>query len=47
MKPAGADLARRWLAVLMTVPADERERVVEAVERRIAEEYPVRGSGEG
>ena len=33
------DLARRWLAALMLVPAAEREGVVEAVEGRIVEVY--------
>jgi len=39
MKPAGAELSRRWLAALLMVPIDERERVVEAVEKQIVESY--------
>lgn len=39
MKPAGADLSRRWLAALMLVPVDERAAVVEAVEKQIVEQY--------
>lgn len=32
-------LARRWVAALMMVPAPERESVVEAVEKRIVDEF--------
>ncbi len=35
----GPELARRWVAALMLVPEADRESVVEAVERRIVEEY--------
>jgi hypothetical protein len=38
-RPAGARLARRWVAALLPVPASERESVVSAVERRIIDEY--------
>ncbi len=44
MRPAGAELARRWLAALMIVPPDEREDVVGAIEARIVETY---GDGGG
>jgi len=36
---SGPDLGRRWLASLLVVPADEREAVVRAVERRVAEVF--------
>ncbi len=36
LQPTGPDLARRWLAALLLVPRDERQSVVESVERRIA-----------
>ncbi len=39
LKPGGADLARRWVAALMLAPAEERERIVEAVEAKIVELY--------
>lgn len=39
MRPAGPELARRWVAALTLVPEAERESVVEAVERRIVDEY--------
>lgn len=39
LRPAGAELGRRWLAALLLVPAGEREAVVAAVERRIVEEF--------
>jgi len=39
LKPAGPDLARRWLAPLMLVPHAEREAVVAEVERSIVSEY--------
>jgi len=39
MKPAGPELARRWVAALMLVPEGEREQVVEAVEAQIHEEF--------
>lgn len=40
LRPAGPDLARRWLSALLIVPADERETVVAAVERKVCECYP-------
>ena len=46
MKVGNMDLARRWLATLMLVPAEERESVVEAVEGRIVEVYD-RADGRG
>lgn len=42
LQPMGAELARRWVAGLLLVPRQERERVVDAVIGRIAEVY---GSG--
>ncbi|MBZ0170914.1 MAG: hypothetical protein K8E66_00900 [Phycisphaerales bacterium] len=39
MRPAGPELARRWVAALTRVPEAQRESVVEAVERRIVDEY--------
>ena len=39
LRPAGPELARRWLAALLLAPAAEREGIVEAVERRMTEEY--------
>lgn len=39
MKPAGPELARRWVAALMLVPEGEREQVVEAVEAQIHGEF--------
>lgn len=39
MRPAGADLARRWLAALLVAPPEERPAIVEAIERRIVEVY--------
>lgn len=39
MRPAGIDLARRWVAALLLVPEHEREGVVLAVEKRIVEEF--------
>ncbi len=39
MRPAGADLARRWLAALLLAPEDEREDVVASVEARMSELY--------
>ena len=35
----GAELLRRWCAALLSVPADEREAVVAAVEGQLAREY--------
>jgi len=39
LRPCGPELARRWLAALMLVPEDERQRVVEAVEAQIVRDY--------
>lgn len=39
MRPAGPELARRWLAALTLVPRAEREAVVAAVERQIVAEF--------
>lgn len=47
MKPAGPELARRWLAVLTLVPEGDREAVVRAVERQIHAEFTERGEPRG
>lgn len=39
LKPGGVELARRWLAALLVVPAAEREEVVRMVEAQIVAEY--------
>jgi len=39
MKPAGPELARRWLAALTLVPEEERESVIESVEAEILRQY--------
>lgn len=39
LKPAGPELARRWLAALVLAPVEERPAIVESVERRMAEMY--------
>ncbi len=39
LKPAGPELARRWLAALLLVPDAEREAVVSAVEAQILDEF--------
>lgn len=39
LRPAGAELARRWLACLMMAPEGEREAIVRSVEQRMAEVY--------
>ena len=39
LRPMGAELARRWVAALMMVPAEERLDVVGAVEERITRVY--------
>lgn len=46
LRPAGPDLARRWLSALALVPEHEREQVVRAVERRIVEIYIPDGARE-
>jgi hypothetical protein len=40
LQPAGPDLVRRLAAALLLVPRAEREAIVAAIERRIAETYP-------
>lgn len=35
MRPAGPELARRWLAALLLVPSEQREALVAEVERRV------------
>lgn len=39
LRPATPELARRWLAALLVVPAPERAGVVTAVERQIITTY--------
>lgn len=39
LRPAGPELARRWLAALLLVPEAERAAVVDAVEARLASTY--------
>lgn len=39
LRPVGPELARRWLAALTLVDADEREAMVAMIERQIAEVY--------
>jgi hypothetical protein len=39
LRPAGPDLARRWLAALLVVPPEEREAVVREVEQRVTALY--------
>lgn len=39
LQPVGPELARRWLAALLSVPRDERQSVVEMIEKRIVELY--------
>lgn len=39
LRPCGPELARRWLAALLLVPADQRESVVQAVEAQIVREF--------
>lgn len=36
----GPELVRRWVASLLTVDRDEREAMVEMVEKYVAEHYP-------
>jgi hypothetical protein len=45
LRPAGPELARRWLAVLTLVPEHEREAVVRAVERQIHAEFGSAATG--
>lgn len=47
LREGGPDLIRRWVASLLLAPRDERERIVEAVERRMTELYaPAEGETE-
>jgi hypothetical protein len=39
LRPLGPELARRWLAALLAIPAHEREAAVIAIEARVAEAY--------
>lgn len=39
LQPLGPELVRRWVATLLMVPRDQRDGVVAAVEKRIAEMY--------
>ncbi|MFI4882647.1 MAG: hypothetical protein ACIAQU_08695 [Phycisphaerales bacterium JB064] len=39
LRPAGAELSRRWLACLLLAPEAEREAIVRSVEQRMAELY--------
>lgn len=41
LQPAGPELARRWLAALLLVHRQDRESVVSAVEKRLADLYPL------
>ncbi len=45
LKPAGPDLARRWLAALLLVPVEERGAVVASIEAAVVRQYPLKGSG--
>lgn len=39
LQPIGPDLARRWLAALLLVDRENREAVVESIERQIVAAY--------
>lgn len=39
LRPAGVELARRWLVALLMVDQADREALVAEVERRVAEQY--------
>jgi hypothetical protein len=41
----GAELSRRWVAALLLVDRDERESMVEMVERHVSLEYARRVNG--
>lgn len=41
LRPAGVELARRWLAALLVVDEGEREAMVAAVEKRVVELYGI------
>jgi len=47
LRPAGIELARRWVAALVLVPESDRAAVVEAVERQITREFAGNGAGGG
>ncbi len=39
LRPLGPELARRWVAALLSVDAGDRQALVEAIERRVGELY--------
>lgn len=39
LRPGQLELGRRWVAALMLVPENEREALVEAIERQIIDTY--------
>lgn len=41
LKPATPELARRWLAALLLAPADQRPKIVEAVEAQLSRLFAV------
>ena len=43
LQKLGPELVRRWVASLLTVDRDEREAMVEMVEKYVAEHYPQPG----
>ena len=45
LRPMGAELSRRWVAALLLVDRDERESMVEMVERHVSLEYARRVNG--
>jgi len=38
-KPESMELVRRWVAALMLVPEDQRESIVQAVEKQIVTDF--------
>ncbi|QOJ00460.1 MAG: hypothetical protein HRU70_08150 [Phycisphaeraceae bacterium] len=42
LDPMGPELIRRWVAALLLVDRDEREAMVEMVERQVTEMYAAR-----
>lgn len=44
LRPAGPDLARRWLAALLLVDISDREAVVASIERQVADVYGVKST---
>lgn len=44
LRPAGPELARRWLAALLLAPVEEREAIVRSVEERMVGLYAEGGS---